>query len=156
MTVRAAHNKSSRTLGGCADWSLRLDPRAPVFAVDSAFNGLGVYDLRQMRRAGADECRYTARVGTQPAKCEEACGDIGEKNRCNDAPSCKWSGSKCSAKGWFGGGDDIASTMTSDEASVVARQEKRRILATERSSGTKNVRARRRLNAFVQRRQRDE
>ena len=50
--------KQTRTLGGCADWSLRLDPRAPVFAVDSAFNGLGVYDLRQMRRAGADECRY--------------------------------------------------------------------------------------------------
>ena len=112
--------------------------------------------LNERACRGADECRYTARVGTQPAKCEEACGDIGEKNRCNDAPSCKWSGSKCSAKGWFGGGDDIASTMTSDEASVVARQEKRRILATERSSGTKNVRARRRLNAFVQRRQRDE
>jgi hypothetical protein len=38
----------------------------------------------------------------------------------------------------------------------VARQEKRRILATERSSGAKNVRARRRLNAFVQRRQRED
>jgi len=140
--------------------TLVLNPRQCMMdngLVQYASCGELVFNERACR--DATECRYTAPVGrTIPSKCEEACGDIGDKNRCGTASSCKWYGTKCKAKGWFSGGadDDLVSTMTSEEASVVGRQEKQRILATERSSGAKNVRARRRLNTFVQRRQRED
>jgi hypothetical protein len=44
--------------GSCPDYAITIDPNAPPFAVDSAFNGLGIYRVSAVRAALAAECRY--------------------------------------------------------------------------------------------------
>ena len=50
-------NKSQRTLyGSCPDYAITVDPNALPFAVDSAFNGVGIYRASALRVAV--DCRY--------------------------------------------------------------------------------------------------
>ena len=41
--------------GKCSDYNIAIDPAAPTFAVESAFNGLAIYSGSALLRAG---CRY--------------------------------------------------------------------------------------------------
>ena len=50
-------NKSQARLhGGCLDYAIQVDPAAQPFAVESAFNGLGLYRAAALRIAS--DCRY--------------------------------------------------------------------------------------------------
>jgi len=45
--------------GNCFAYDIRVAPGAPIVAVDSAFNGIGVYSVAALRRSG---CRYEAQA----------------------------------------------------------------------------------------------
>ena len=47
-----------RARGSCPEYAITIDPAAPTLAVDSAFNGLGLYRASAVRRALAASCRY--------------------------------------------------------------------------------------------------
>jgi hypothetical protein len=48
-----------RAHGGCFDYAITIDAAAPPFAVDSAFNGLGIYRASSLRSAPSCEYRGT-------------------------------------------------------------------------------------------------
>lgn len=47
-----------RARGACPDYAITIDADAPPFAVDSAFNGLGLYRAAALRTAVDADCRY--------------------------------------------------------------------------------------------------
>lgn len=52
-------NRSLRTLRGtCPDFAITIDHRAPPFAVESAFNGVGLYRASSVRAALGAGCAY--------------------------------------------------------------------------------------------------
>ena len=52
-------NRTQRSArGACPEYAITIDPAAPSLAVDSAFNGLGLYRANAMRVALAANCRY--------------------------------------------------------------------------------------------------
>ena len=53
--------------GGCFAYKVHLDPRAPPLPVDSAFNGVAIYQLGAVASTG---CRYNGRAANGRQACE--------------------------------------------------------------------------------------
>lgn len=47
-----------RARGSCTEYAITIDPTAALFAVESAFNGLGLYRAAAVRTALDAQCRY--------------------------------------------------------------------------------------------------
>ena len=55
--------------GSCTAYDIRIDARGPIFEVDSAFGGLGLYGMHALRKHKALGCRF---VGELPCVCSGA------------------------------------------------------------------------------------